>query len=279
MSLKIFSKDEKIEITKANAHHYNKPSFVSKVSPESVYHLVHNKNNKNDNTLKKRNALVTFEFKTLLDKVIPAHNNSNNYSDGQSEDEKLNNEILDLLPATSPYIYNDSNNFNINIPNTSTHSPPSFSSSSTSSSSSANNSSSSSSTSSSSSQQIDNNENNFRTVSPSQLMHISSSRVDSPPPSSYLSSKSQVISSSPLDNKRFNAFTKLTPEQSNNKKIFSTRKFDSNANRQPVTNNSNITIWREELNAKKNFQQQLQKQVINLYELVISLFFLLILIF
>lgn len=49
--------------------HNNISNQSNKISPTSVYHLVNNNNNKNDNTLKKRNALVAFEFKTLLDKV------------------------------------------------------------------------------------------------------------------------------------------------------------------------------------------------------------------
>lgn len=198
-----------------------------------MYHLVHNKNNKNDNTLKKRNALVTFEFKTLLDKVVPS--SYPNYQESSDE-------LIDLIP-TSPFIYNESiNNFNINIPN-SNHSPPSFSSSSTSSSSSANNSSTSS---SSSSQQIDNNEN-FRTMSPTNLLHTADV---SPVNSSFLS---QVISTAPVDLKK----SKI--EQS--KKMFSSRPIDNGYNQRQTNNNQNITIWREELNAKNNYQQQLKKQV------------------
>ncbi len=45
-----------------------------KISPSAVYHLVHNNNNKNDNTLKRKNALVAFEFKKIMS---TAHNDNN----------------------------------------------------------------------------------------------------------------------------------------------------------------------------------------------------------
>jgi hypothetical protein len=38
----------------------------NKISPSFVYHLVHNSNNLNDNTLKRKNALVAFEFKKII---------------------------------------------------------------------------------------------------------------------------------------------------------------------------------------------------------------------
>ena len=111
----------------------------------SIFSLVNNNNNKCDNTLKKRNALVTFEFKTLLDRVGSQGDNS--------DEEKLNNEIGNIFPAT------DYNQFHLNLTSSSQNqSPPSLSSSSSSSSA---NQSTSSASSSSSSQQIC-----FRTISP-----------------------------------------------------------------------------------------------------------------
>jgi hypothetical protein len=216
---------------------------VSNIAPnnkESVYHLVHNKNNKNDNTLKKRNALVTFEFKTLLNKVsspspLPLPTSTCiDLSNNNNDEDKLNNEIVDLLPN---YIYNEeSNHFNINIPNNN-QSPPTFSSSSNSSTSSANNSSSSSaSSSSSSSQQIDNNDH-FRTVSPSQLVQLSPILI-SPTSTTTINHKSEFT----FENKRH--LTKSKDE-----------KFNTD-NKAPT-----VTIWREELNAKNNYQQQLKKKV------------------
>ncbi len=161
---------------------------------------------------------------------IDLSNNNNNNND----EDKLNNEIVDLLPSPN-YIYNEeSNHFNINIPNNN-QSPPTFSSSSNSSTSSANNSSSSSSasSSSSSSQQIDNNDH-FRTVSPSQLGHFSP-RLISPTSPTTINHKSEFT----FENKRH--LTKPKDE-----------KFNTD-NKAPI-----VTIWREELNAKNNYQQQLK---------------------
>ena len=113
----------------------------------SIFSLVNNNNNKCDNTLKKRNALVTFEFKTLLDRVGSQGENS--------DEEKLNNEIGNIFPAT------DYNQFHLNLTSSGSsqnQSPPSLSSSSSSSSA---NHSTSSASSSSTSQQIC-----FRTISP-----------------------------------------------------------------------------------------------------------------
>ena len=95
-----------------------------KPSPNSILSLVNNNNNKCDNTLKKRNALVAFEFKTLLDKV-----SSSPAESVILDEEKLNNEIQGFLP---PFSYND--HFNLNISHQ-TQSPPSLSSSSSTSSS------------------------------------------------------------------------------------------------------------------------------------------------
>ena len=48
-----------------NTHRVTRtPSY--QLSPQAVYSIVHNNNNKYDNTLKKRNALVAFEFKKLV---------------------------------------------------------------------------------------------------------------------------------------------------------------------------------------------------------------------
>lgn len=125
----------------------NKNDNNHKFSPNAVISLVNNNNNKCDNTLKKRNALVTFEFRTLLDKCSSA-------SENQIYEEKLNNEIVEIFPSV-PFNYNDQINLNINHQ---TQSPPSLSSSSSSSSS--NNSSSSASY---SSQQMT---ENFQALSP-----------------------------------------------------------------------------------------------------------------
>lgn len=63
------------------------PSF--QVTPKAVYHIVHNNNNRNDNTLKKRNALVAFEFKKLVSKynndtVVSTENSSTNTSNSSN---------------------------------------------------------------------------------------------------------------------------------------------------------------------------------------------------
>lgn len=116
--------------------------------PNSILSLVNNNNNKCDNTLKKRNALVAFEFKSLLDKVIASPSES-----VILDEEKLNNEIQGFLP---PYSYNDHFNLNISQPS---QSPPSLSSSSSTSSSNH----STSSASYSSQQMID---SNFQSISP-----------------------------------------------------------------------------------------------------------------
>jgi hypothetical protein len=70
------------------------PSF--QLSPSAVYSIVHNNNNKYDNTLKKRNALVAFEFKNLVSKyndtVVPPHyevTRSNNSRGSTSESRSL----------------------------------------------------------------------------------------------------------------------------------------------------------------------------------------------
>jgi len=64
-----------------------------KLSPSAVLSLVNNSNNKCDNTLKKRNALVAFEFKSLMDRV----NNQNNQI---NEEIKLSDEIS-MLSSTA----------------------------------------------------------------------------------------------------------------------------------------------------------------------------------
>ena len=97
----------------------------NKPAANSILSLVNNNNNKCDNTLKKRNALVTFEFKTLLDKVSSSPTDSNAIID---EELKLNNEITGFLSA-APFNYNDQ--FHLNISHQ-TQSPPSLSSSSSS---------------------------------------------------------------------------------------------------------------------------------------------------
>ena len=84
-------------------------------------------------------------------------------------------------------------------------------------------------------------------MSPTNLLHTADV---SPVNSSFLS---QVISTAPVDLKK----SKI--EQS--KKMFSSRPIDIGYNQRQTNNNQNITIWREELNAKNNYQQQLKKQV------------------
>lgn len=122
--------------------------------PNSILSLVNNNNNKCDNTLKKRNALVAFEFKTLLDKVIASSSES-----VILDEEKLNNEIQGFLP---PYSYNDHFNLNISQPS---QSPPSLSSSSSTSSSNH-----STSSASYSSQQMT--DNNFQSISPKYVAQL-----------------------------------------------------------------------------------------------------------
>ncbi len=56
-----FSQQNKLS---PNSNITRSPSF--QLSPSAVYSIVHNNNNKYDNTLKKRNALVAFEFKKLV---------------------------------------------------------------------------------------------------------------------------------------------------------------------------------------------------------------------
>jgi hypothetical protein len=84
--------------SKFNNNNNNKvgrsPSF--QLSPSAVYSIVHNNNNKYDNTLKKRNALVAFEFKNLVSKyndtVVTPHyevTRSNNSRGSTSESRSL----------------------------------------------------------------------------------------------------------------------------------------------------------------------------------------------
>lgn len=258
-------------------------NHAPKLSPTSVYHLVHNNNNKNDNTLKKKNALVAFEFKTLLDKVAP-------FSTGQQiqypgclvieEDKSLHDDLSTALPSP-PFIYQDDN-----YTASQHHSPPSYSSASSSSSSSASNSSDSS--------------DHERTVSPSQLNR--NSRYLSPPPPNERTAYQQEFQSNLLltelektDNEVRRNFQQINhmrqktqlipmtkPNDMNPHLILSEREIQSKVSINPgyfandnknymnkykynapnyQQHQSNVTIWREELNAKQNVQEQIKKQV------------------
>ena len=211
---------------------------------------------------------MNFEFKTLLDNVrYPLYTN---YSDTNNDEDKLSNEIVEYLPF-------DITNVN--------HSPSSFSTSSSSSSSSANNS-------SSTSQQTDSNEL-FRRVSPSHLgSHLSSPRILSPANNidhkNYLGSKSQVIYYTEAKRyltKEYSGF--ITPESSDfGKKTFSTKLTEAIVTNNLISNNKkmnsnchNLTNWREELNKKNNYKQQLKKHVYKSFKSLpcFSRFFLIIL--
>ena len=202
-------------------------SFTNKISPESVYHLVHNNNNKNDNTLKKRNALVAFEFKTLLDKV--AH--PTGFLD--LEEEHLSNELSEITDSPRP---KEIQTFDFSIRHQ-THSP--VGSLSSSQPSSPSNNSSASSASSVSQPQI---EENLRTFSPPRLP---THRVISPIKEESFQltkSQSQIISTDFVNNDFIES----------SKKVRQTNVAD---------NGQNVTIWREQINSKSNVQQQIKKQV------------------
>jgi hypothetical protein len=254
-------------------HHNNVNIHV--ISPTSVYHLVNNNNNKNDSTLKKRNALVAFEFKTLLDKVAPP--SYHNVIETSLIEEKVLEEIL----PSPPYIYSD--NYELN------NCSPSPSSSSSSSSSPKNISSSSSSSSSSnktnnqSSKHHQNSaankvENHSRAISPSQIVQRprygsqinnqngksnllteinSETNRQSDQQHQNLRSKSQVMPILPSNNRkieeRLNEHTSAI--------VLNANSANNNSNSNMNNNHNNVTIWREELNAKNNVQQQIRKQV------------------
>ena len=280
---------QKTQITKSatsfnisNTHNNINPAINNnKISPTSVYHLVNNNNNKNDNTLKKRNALVAFEFKTLLDKVTP-HNPS---IDTNLEDENRETDVVCELLPSPPYIYSDHHGFDLSIANNAqNHSPPSLSSSSSSSSSSSPSSSSSSaSNSQASSQNRDKETREIRAISPSQL--IRAPRVASPnglgnksllteintndrtqPQVINLRSKSQVISHG-VDNFE----TNKTYENQHNHIILNNGHFIGDVHN--PHHYTSVTIWREELNAKNNVQEQIKKQVFIYFFVIFLIFF------
>jgi hypothetical protein len=210
--------------------------------------LVTNNNNKCDNTLKKRNALVAFEFRSLLDRV--SHHNQ------IDEEIKLNTEISDLLP------YNH-DHFNLNISHN-TQSPPSLSSSSSSTTSSSNNSTSSASYSS-----------HFQSVSPKDTwsplyIHSSSSpRVISPTNIVHLNRQPTSASyryENQYEHKQLkpvlNRCSQSTSSQ-NLRESYVGEKMRSSGSGGVNVSLNNVTIWREELNAKNNIQQQMKKKVRN----------------
>ena len=220
-------------------------SLNHKITPESVFHLVHNNNNINDNTLKKRNALVTFEFKTLLDKAA----NPTTFSD--LEEEKLNDELSNITKSSLP---KDNRNHETNIRNL-VNSPTWSSSSSPS-----NN---SSSTSSILSAQPKNDLiESFPTFSPSQVFHFPhrpvspiteeqteiETQINTKPKSKVLLEKNESFD-----------YSNKYQEHSESYEINQFLK-QKNQNISPYSN-QNITIWREELNNKNNIQEQIKKQV------------------
>lgn len=254
-----------------------------KISPTSVYHLVHNNNNKNDNTLKKKNALVAFEFKTLLDKVAPFSNGQQIQYPGClviEEDKSLHEDLSNALPSP-PFIYQDEN-----FVASHDHSPPSYSTASSASSPSASNSSDSS--------------DHERTVSPSQL-NRTARYVSSPPPNNrtmhkqnfkdklllteiekvdgdvrrnfqqvnHVRQKTQIIPITKTN--EINPHLILSEREVQTKVNFNTGYYlDENKNYMNKykynapnyhQHQSNVTIWREELNAKNNVQEQIKKQV------------------
>jgi hypothetical protein len=286
-----------------NNHHIQTKSATSfnKISPTSVYHLVNNNNNKNDNTLKKRNALVAFEFKTLLDKVSPSTATNSQQCNGSNsadlEEERLNNEISEILPSP-PYLFNENqNHFDLNLSNNQNHSPPALSSSSSSSSSS------SASAVSSSSQQLIDGCNHIRPISPSNIPrprivsptsniinggggggNISSINIVSDnrrtPLITNLRSSSQILASTSLTNIKNDNYMSNIDIDKRNQIMLNNGHFVSNNGTNIVTVNNNlnnhpthnVTIWREELNAKNNVQEQIKKQV-NFNHYLIILFY------
>jgi hypothetical protein len=259
-----------------NINHNNHNNVnIHVISPTSVYHLVNNNNNKNDNTLKKRNALVAFEFKTLLDKVAPP--SYHNLIETSLIEEKIHEEIL----PSPPYIYSDNYELNNCSPSpssssSSSSSPKNISSSSSSSSSSnkTNNQSSKQHQSSAANKVV---ESHSRAISPSQIVQrprygsqisnqngksnlLTEINCDTNRQSEQqhqnLRSKSQLMPILPINNNR------KTEERLNehmNAIVLNPSSANNNSN---VNNNQNVTIWREELNAKNNVQQQIRKQVI-----------------
>lgn len=271
-----------LQLTRSSSS-FNAQNITNKISPTSVYHLVHNNNNKNDNTLKKRNALVAFEFKTLLDKVTPHSHGSQIQYPGClviEEDRSLQEDLSHALPSP-PFVYHD-DHFEPNQ----NYSPPSYSSSSsTSSSSSASNSSDSS--------------DHERTVSPSQLTRTA--RYLSPPPkvvqkqnvhTNYLLTELNNTDNENRRNMHINQVrpkTQIVPMTKNldschnphmilgereiqakvtqhhghinseNKNYVNKHQFIQQ--QQHVNHHPQPTIWREELNAKNNVQEQIKKQV------------------
>jgi hypothetical protein len=216
-------------------------------NPNSVVHLVHNLNNKNDNTLKKRNALVAFEFKTLLDRV--ASPDAVTKSPNRQSDSFI---VTNSALAPQPLIQSSKNSqwqqqqhknhHHHHQHHKRNHSPQSLSSTSSTCSTA------SSSPSTSSSKKLD----SIRGVSPSQLTnHVKfnghhdydNSNLYKITNQSNLKSKSQILT---------NASTKSIVVSNVNSKI-----------RFEVKNlpESHTTIWREELNAKSNVQEQIKKQV------------------
>jgi hypothetical protein len=235
----------------------------------SVVHLVHNMNNKNDNTLKKRNALVAYEFKTLLDRVVSPdgssncnsphhHNNKSNdaftYANGSANNSPPAVPMLMQHHATTAASQPQKvNNHHHHSHHKRNHSPQSLSSTSSTCSTA------SSSPSTSSSKKLD----SIRGLSPSQLTgHVkfanghhdydNSNLYKVTHQGSNLKSKSQILT---------NGSSARPIVVSQGMVRFEVKNSVPTVTTESNTNNVNTTIWREELNAKSNVQEQIKKQV------------------
>lgn len=189
----------------------------SGADPQALIHLVNNKNNKNDNTLKKRNALVAFEFKTLLDRVASPDSS--------------------LMEASThqPSQQNERAHRNMHR----NHSPHSISSTSSCSSTV----SSSPATSPISSTSLGK-KTPIRGISPSQLTHqVKLNNYDN---NIYYQQQQNLVSKSQI-------ITKVAS-------VVQNKEENSNISINNNNNNHVTTIWREELNAKSNVQEQIKKQ-------------------
>lgn len=186
------------------------------LSPSAVYSIVHNNNNKYDNTLKKRNALVAFEFKNLVSKyndtVVTPHYEvirSNNSRGSTSESRSLSS--------------NSSSNEGVDE-NSTIHQQP---------------------------QQklpLNRNLNNLLSTSLTNLNNLDSS----PKSGDDLQSNNKD-----LIYKSKSAF--LDENTNKNRKL---SVIDKNQNQldEHQNSNPNLTIWREELIKKTNFEEKIKKE-------------------
>jgi hypothetical protein len=262
-------------------------------NPNSVVHLVHNLNNKNDNTLKKRNALVAFEFKTLLDQVASpdttASNNKNRQSDAFMFANSSNAQHSPPIIQTKNSIqwqqqqqqqqqqHTRLNHHHHHQHHKRNHSRQSMSSTSSTCSTA------SSSPSTSSSKKLD----SIRAVSPSQLTSHVKFVGATNPAAAAAANTGRITGNHDYDNSNL---YKPNNNNNNNKNsqnhqhaggnLRSKSQIITNANTKSIVvsnvnnkirfevksnvagdGNLNTTIWREELNAKSNVQEQIKKQV------------------